>query len=507
MKKQIFIAIVLLMGFIGCQKDIFAPTPNQTLNEDVLKPHTPTIKIDEVKKWFDEQTKSTSSSASSSADSSLFQTTPRWGLASNQFSQVGSEFVVAPLTLKLRGEALVASNLLVRRLPNGSFTGRYALYFPTAAYRNQVQGHYNPLDFTGSVVYTDLNGHYTHGFKVENGQITGTATALKNDGRGGSTLRLCITTTYCAEVEVVFRGNASATYEDCFDVTVCYGVVSGGTGTNSGWNDGTVNGGISGSSGGSSSGGSWGSNQPPVVLGELTYEARQFLISKGFDTSEQDYLSTFPTLLNQILNYLVAHDTEEGKKLCLLHTKTLMENPEYKSEMQNPQQEIGTNEWLRAICRGLGLSEPNDTELNFGAIFPYQFLTSATNSRIAIVVMRSIYQGNTGNDNDRNIANAFQHCYWNALNTASLNRDQAKLWGDAHENGATDIASQMDYFNNEIGRKIIADNEWNIHHRMRLPDFILSWITQGNLEYVCVRRDSNGQVISQTLNFTNQTCQ
>ena len=179
-----------------------------------------------------------------------------------------------------------------------------------------------------------------------------------------------------------------------------------------GWNDGsgTDNGGGGGSGGGgggssgssssSGSGGSWGSNQPPVVLGELTYEARQFLISKGFDTNEQDYLSTFPTLLNQILNYLVANDTEECKKLCLLHTKTLMENPEYKSEMQNPQQEIGTNEWLRAVCRGLGISEPNNTELDLGATFPYQFLTSATNSRLAIVTTRTRYQGNTGTDND-----------------------------------------------------------------------------------------------------------
>ena len=114
------------------------------------------------------------------------------------------------------GNVSTASNFMVRRLPNGNFIGRYALYFPTTAYRNQVQGHYNPLDFTGSVIYTDLNGNYTHGFKLENGQIIGTATATKSNGRNTSDFRGCLTITWCfIEQQPVFTGEHCIRIVDC----------------------------------------------------------------------------------------------------------------------------------------------------------------------------------------------------------------------------------------------------------------------------------------------------
>lgn len=56
----------------------------------------------------------------------------------------------------------------------------------------------------------------------------------------------------------------------------------------------------------------------------------------------------------------------------------------------------------------------------------------------------------------------FRHTYWNAAMTRSVGADYAKDWADAHENGnpanqrsAKDrLLSQMDFFNNDVGRKI-----------------------------------------------------
>jgi hypothetical protein len=67
------------------------------------------------------------------------------------------------------------------------------------------------------------------------------------------------------------------------------------------------------------------------------------------------------------------------------------------------------------------------------------------------------HEGNVGGRID-----CFRHTYWNAAMTRSVGADYAKQWGDAHENGYPEnratakdrVLSDMDFFNNDIGRKI-----------------------------------------------------
>lgn len=51
---------------------------------------------------------------------------------------------------------------------------------------------------------------------------------------------------------------------------------------------------------------------------------------------------------------------------------------------------------------------------------------------------------------------AFRHCYWNALMTIHINKDQAKIVADNHEeiSNGPEAENRMDYKNNEIGREI-----------------------------------------------------
>lgn len=494
MKKQIFIAVVLLMGLFACKKDNFVPTPNQTSNEDVLKTHKPTIKIDEVKKWFDEQVKQTSS-ASSSADSSLFQTTPRWELAANEFSQVGVEFLVTPLSLKLRGGGAVESNLMVRRLPNGNFIGRYALYFPSTAYRNQVQGHYNPLDFTGSVIYTDLNGNYTHGFKLENGQVIGNATATKNDGRPTAGFRGCLTTTWCSVFIFPVTGEQCITVVDCSFTGGGANIPTPGSG---GWNDGsgTGNGG-GGSNGGSSSSGngsSWGSNQPPVVLGQLTYEATQFLTSKGFGTAEMDYLSGFPDITKQIFDYLTSDGSTEAARFCRAHLKKCLENSQYKFANIQQKPALGTEGWANTLK--FDDEPPTLQEVGLCLLHPIDAIAVSGNSDIAVVETTRRYLIN-GRDN---ISDAFRHAYWNALNASDMNVNVAKDFADAHESGvdltvpAVALARTMDFWNNDQGRTIGANHP--TASDAELSNLVFQAIGTGLMRYIC----------NDVLIPTNQTC-
>jgi hypothetical protein len=283
------------------------------LNREVVakKP----ITTEEAKKWFDKQ--KTSSQNASNADSSLFDANPLWTAATTGFSQSGSEFLVAPLNLTLTGGRCVP-RLLIRRNPNGELSGRYLLYIPDENYHTQTNGVQNPNSFAGAVIYTDFYGHYLHGYKIVNGQVVGTATTIKTDGRGISHLRSCISVTFCRPI-FVFSDT------ECFDVLICWG--NGGTWTApGGWTDspgGDYTGsGNSGSGQGSGTGGgsTWGSNQPPIDMGELSSEARQFLISKGFSEFQMDWLSTRPNLLNQILNYMRTDGSVEGALVSRKHT-------------------------------------------------------------------------------------------------------------------------------------------------------------------------------------------
>ncbi|HUP70392.1 MAG TPA: RHS repeat-associated core domain-containing protein [Acidimicrobiales bacterium] len=80
-------------------------------------------------------------------------------------------------------------------------------------------------------------------------------------------------------------------------------------------------------------------------------------------------------------------------------------------------------------------------------------------SRLAIRDTTARY----GHKNDDTSANAFQHCYWNALMTMHMGARAAKGFGDRHEqrprgrkeSGETyDARKRMDLANNRLGRKI-----------------------------------------------------
>jgi hypothetical protein len=152
------------------------------------------------------------------------------------------------------------------------------------------------------------------------------------------------------------------------------------------------------------------------------------------------------------------------------------------------------------------VSDLNAQERVLALLNRAEFMLYALASRVAIAATRERFNGNVGVGDDRNIANAFQHSYWNAMLARGIGRDRAKVWTDAHESvGYTPFATDMDFFNNEVGRRLGI--EFQPNNNITFPDFIMQNINNGMMQYVCFDGvDANGQFINQRLRFTNQTC-
>ena len=119
--------------------------------------------------------------------------------------------------------------------------------------------------------------------------------------------------------------------------------------------------------------------------------------------------------------------------------------------------------------------------------------------------------------NDRNRVNAFQHSYWNALLTLSMGAIRTKVWVDAHEwglpnNPDNNFATQMDLFNNQIGRNI--GDTWIGNPQglgVTLVTLVENWIESGQMQHVCFdlflpNNPTGFRYTNQRLAFTNQIC-
>ncbi len=440
------------------------------------------ITIEEAHKWFDEQ--KVSNQSSFSGDNSLFNANPRWASATMATSQLGSEFLIAPLNLSFSGRRCIP-RLLVRRDSSGELSGRYLLYLP-----ENTNGIYSPSNFTGCVIYTDFYGHYLHGYKVLNGNVVGLATAARSDGRGNAHSRGCIAFEVCTPVIMQAFGGEG---ETCITVVNCSAGGSTSHWTSpGGWSSGS--GGTGGGNNSSGGGPTWGSNQPPISLGELSQEARQFLTTKGFSEFQMDWLSTKPGLLDQNLNFLRTDGSEAGALFARKHTDTYISDLNYRqANLTANHPALGTEAWASTLR--FNKLPPNAAEIALSVLYPVGALQIAINAITANLKEDELFPNHTSNGTER--SNSFKHAYWNALNAASVVVGPviAKLFGDAHESGQTGLATEMDLFNNAVGIQIGIDTGTFMSEGER-ANRVLDAVNIGLLKYLC----------NFVLVFTNQSC-
>lgn len=110
------------------------------------------------------------------------------------------------------------------------------------------------------------------------------------------------------------------------------------------------------------------------------------------------------------------------------------------------------------------------------------FLSSAQQAMIATA--RFVSAGFYTSDKVDNEADAFRHSLWNAYMARHIGPANAKLFADAHEVGhmGTSIGRDMDFFNNDIGRKV--GSTWSSTARKTIEGMILDKMVLGELKIV-----------------------
>ena len=150
--------------------------------------------------------------------------------------------------------------------------------------------------------------------------------------------------------------------------------------------------------------------------------------------------------------------------------------------------------------------DPNEREILLFMAYPAQALLHIKNSNFALNTSVELVENGVLTRIHNGKADAFRHAYWNAFDTAQFGSYVTKLFTDAHEwNSANQpLESQMDFYNNQIGRNIGQDLSFYSTPEL-VKQTILNEITEGSLKYLTPLADHDGNnILPNTLiKFTN----
>ena len=222
--------LLSLVAFLsGCQKEILSPT--QISKQES---RTPTIKIDEVKEWY-QRAKATFDREKNlrSGSTGLDGVVPDWHFFQNSYNTIGQEFGVAPLNFMVGSKGF--ARLLINRDSTGNLIGKYAIYLPDSMYRLATHGRYTPQTFTGLILYFNSDGSFSYGNEYING-LKGRDASIIDKNRLNVIPRDCSVFTFTNLVPVqlgalgvdedpVFREWTLEVYT----VTICSGGSNGGS--------------------------------------------------------------------------------------------------------------------------------------------------------------------------------------------------------------------------------------------------------------------------------------
>ena len=196
------------------------------------------------------------------------------------------------------------------------------MYIADPAYHAANRGQYNPNTFSGQVIYTDVNGKFTTGYKITNGVAVDSVIAQKVD-RNGLGVRWCIIYELCF-CDCPFKRN-------CETFAVCGRDELGGSsyhiGNNSdgGWD--------SGGGGSIDNSGTWGSNQPPLDPDMVIFYKFR-LVGRGV-ISLQEFTLLVQNTPNEVaaaFNFLTDNNySPESKGLVGLHVRLILNNLSYEN--------------------------------------------------------------------------------------------------------------------------------------------------------------------------------
>ena len=346
----VFLSFLLVavsaLYFSACRKDALLSTeivqlPTQARPE-------PTIKIEDAKKWFNEQ--KTIQASSIIEDTVIFKNAnPTWETAFNDFNVNNREFVVAPLGLS-GANGQTGTRLLISRNQNGSFEGVLMLYVADKDYHARKNGQYDVKDFTGFIVYTDMGGKYLSGYSVENGVLKGTTKAKVRQAQDLG-VRDCEVEAQLCE-DIVFR-------PACITVVLTFAGCPTPTNNNSPW------GSYSGPTGGGGGSSVWANDQPVNLFTSNQMDLFELKYRNNGLEEIWDYLKNNHELLQATNSFLDNRGWNSANKSALMnlvpaiidaesiqHIALLAsDNAYYNSNQQAGFPALGSEQWENNVVK------------------------------------------------------------------------------------------------------------------------------------------------------------
>jgi hypothetical protein len=168
MSRSCFFLLGLALFFSSCRKDNISPSLiTKAEKTDYDNPATgqkskaPKIKLEDAQKWYNEQAALNLNSFNGN-DRPVFQgLRPNWDTSFDGTSSNVRQFLLTTLNLTVDDRL---SRFLVTHDSAGNLTGKFVLYLPDPAYHQRTQGHFQVSNFTGIVLYVNLNGSFSRGY-------------------------------------------------------------------------------------------------------------------------------------------------------------------------------------------------------------------------------------------------------------------------------------------------------------------------------------------------------
>lgn len=171
------------------------------------------------------------------------------------------------------------------------------------------------------------------------------------------------------------------------------------------------------------------------------------------------------TLTDQVLHSLSDADFLKAYEIAIANENydrmTLNERDQLFIQIYNNL----ANKKPRAKYLPASYNSLNSKEKSLAKKHPAQAAIVYAASDLATKRANALYKNGLHNGN----GDAFRHAYWNAEMAtmlagmpnfrASNGRKAAKIWADAHENGASNqpkLEKEMDFHNNDVGRNIVT---------------------------------------------------
>jgi hypothetical protein len=272
---------------------------------------TKPISIVEAKTWFQQQQLG-NANANPTDDSLLIlpSANPDWDSAFNSLNVRNHDFVIAPLD-KSGANGRLKTRLLITRKSDGSLMGSKMLYIADQVYHDRKNGQYNTTDFTGNVIYSDLNGRFLFGLRVENGiEVCAASAALSTNAAqqvtSNSDVRLRECEKFTSPVIEICHDRGQVFTQDChnFTITLYWCVASDLTSRNSGIEPGTLIGNSAGNNAGNTNV-NWGAWQPASLFNaQQLNQIRTEFYANGLEGMFELWKTTNQGELSKAYNFL-----------------------------------------------------------------------------------------------------------------------------------------------------------------------------------------------------------